>query len=161
MEVIRQGVVVIIDSHTPSLPARGFRGSESLFRGKRRKTLARIGFAAKRAQATGMGRREQMIHDMDEAGIDRCALLAWYWENPETCLLHNEWHAGWINEDPERFYAFAALHPGMEDPLGNCQKGMNKDFPESANVTPGLKDFPCTTQFGCPAWNLLKTKDGP
>ena len=53
---------------------------------------------------------------------------------------------------------FAALHPGMEDPLGELSKGMNKDFPESGNVTPGLKDFPCTTQFGLSCMEFAQAK---
>lgn len=55
--------------------------------------------------------REQMLADMDAAGVSKAVLLGWYWENPETCHEQNAWHARWMAEDSERFIAFASVHP--------------------------------------------------
>ena len=59
----------------------------------------------------GWADRETMLADMDAALVDKALLLGWYWENPETCHLHNRWHVEWTSKDPDRFIAFAAINP--------------------------------------------------
>jgi predicted TIM-barrel fold metal-dependent hydrolase len=82
-----------------------------------------------------------MIEDMDCAGVDRCALLAWYWEKPETCRLHNDWNARWIEEDPDRFYAFAAIHPEMNDPMEELQIRHDQGFSGIGECHPMAQGF--------------------
>jgi hypothetical protein len=54
---------------------------------------------------------EATIAHMDEAGLDSCVMLGWYWQKLETCEQQNEWHAGWIRRFPKRLFAFAAAQP--------------------------------------------------
>lgn len=54
---------------------------------------------------------ELLLKRMDEAGIHGAVILGWYWENPETAKLQNEWTAQWIARYPDRLKAFAAIHP--------------------------------------------------
>jgi predicted TIM-barrel fold metal-dependent hydrolase len=54
---------------------------------------------------------EQLLRDMDAAGVARAVLLGWYWEKPETCAWHNRFYAACVCEHPDRLAAFAALHP--------------------------------------------------
>jgi predicted TIM-barrel fold metal-dependent hydrolase len=54
---------------------------------------------------------EQLLRDMDAAGVARAVLLGWYWEKPETCAWHNRFYAACVREHPDRLAAFAALHP--------------------------------------------------
>src|ERR1700678_1056831 len=54
-----------------------------------------------------------MIADMDEAGIDSCVMLGWYWERQETCDLQNRWHGEWIKRHPGRLLGFAAVQPAQ------------------------------------------------
>ena len=42
---------------------------------------------------------------MEFASVQKTVLLGWYWENYQTCIQQNDWHARWIQEDPEKFYA--------------------------------------------------------
>ena len=69
--------------------------------------------------------RHKILADMDAAGVERCVLLGWYWENHDTCIEQNEWHHRWLREDPERFIAFAALNPAAGhlavDELERCR----------------------------------------
>jgi uncharacterized protein len=51
------------------------------------------------------------IADMDEAGVDACVMLGWYWERQDTCELQNAWHAEWVRRHPGRLAAFAAVQP--------------------------------------------------
>jgi predicted TIM-barrel fold metal-dependent hydrolase len=54
---------------------------------------------------------EQLLRDMDAAGVARAVLLGWYWEKPETCAWHNRFYAACVREHPDRLAAFATLHP--------------------------------------------------
>ena len=141
MEGIRQGVVVIIDCHTHRYPPEVFGDPKAFSEAKREKHWLELVSPQKGHGLQGWADGEQMISDMDRAGIDRSALLAWYWENPDTCLLHNEWHAKWINEDPVRFYAFAAVHPEMQDPIGELQSCHEKGFSGIGECHPWAQGF--------------------
>jgi predicted TIM-barrel fold metal-dependent hydrolase len=54
---------------------------------------------------------DQLLRDMDAAGVSRAVLLGWYWEKPETCAWHNRFLAACVREHPDRFAAFASVHP--------------------------------------------------
>jgi predicted TIM-barrel fold metal-dependent hydrolase len=56
---------------------------------------------------------EQLLRDMDVAGVARAVLLGWYWEKPETCAWHNRFYAACVREHPDRLAAFATLHPAV------------------------------------------------
>jgi hypothetical protein len=59
----------------------------------------------------GFPSMEQLLRDMDAAGVARAVLLGWYWEKPTTCAWHNRFYAACVREHPDRLAAFAALHP--------------------------------------------------
>ena len=65
---------------------------------------------------------EDLLRAMDRDGIEKVLLQAWYWENPGTCHLQNEWHAEWISRFPGRFMGCAAIHPEMKDPCGELEQ---------------------------------------
>ncbi len=89
----------------------------------------------------GWSSREAMIADMDRASVHKAVLLGWYWQNPETCILHNEWHAEWIKEDPERFYAFATIHPSLRNPIDELKKRQEQGFVGIGECHPGVQGF--------------------
>lgn len=55
---------------------------------------------------------DDLLREMDRAGLQRAVLQGWYWENPATCRLQNRFFADCIQAHPDRLLAFAALHPG-------------------------------------------------
>jgi hypothetical protein len=67
---------------------------------------------------------EQLLRDMDAAGVARAVLLGWYWEKPETCAWHNRFYAACVRAHPDRLAAFAALHPaaGREATLAEVRR---------------------------------------
>ena len=139
---------MIIDSHTHRYPPEVFEDPKTFSAARRESHWLELVLPQKGPRLQGWADRSQMIGDMDGAGIDRCVLLAWYWENPETCLLHNQWHAQWIKEDPARFYAFAAVHPGMEDPVGELEKRHEQGFSGIGECHPWAQGF----SMRDPAW---------
>ncbi|MEX0322582.1 MAG: amidohydrolase family protein [Puniceicoccaceae bacterium] len=64
---------------------------------------------------------EDLLRAMDRDGIEQVLLQAWYWENPESCNMQNEWHADWISRYPGRFIACAAIHPEMQHPVAELE----------------------------------------
>jgi predicted TIM-barrel fold metal-dependent hydrolase len=64
---------------------------------------------------------EQLVAAMDRDGVEKVLLQAWYWQNPETSRLQNEWHAEWIERFPDRLMACAAIHPEDPDPVGQLE----------------------------------------
>ena len=54
---------------------------------------------------------DQLLRDMDAAGVNQAVLLGWYWENQATCVEQNKFYAGCVRAHPDRLAAFATLHP--------------------------------------------------
>ena len=59
---------------------------------------------------------EQMLQDMDAAGVEKAVLLGWYWQKPETCAWQNRCYARWVAAHPDRLAAFATIHPAAGEP---------------------------------------------
>ena len=58
----------------------------------------------------GWATLEQLLRDMDQAGIEKAVLLGWYWENHETCITQNRWYRRWKDAHPDRLIAFANVN---------------------------------------------------
>jgi predicted TIM-barrel fold metal-dependent hydrolase len=54
---------------------------------------------------------DQLLHDMDVAGVEKAVLLGWYWERPATCTWQNRFYAECTRAHPDRLAAFATIHP--------------------------------------------------
>ena len=139
---------MIIDSHTHRYPPEVFEDPKAFSEARRERHWLELVLPQEGPRLQGWADRNQMIGDMDEGGVDRCVLLAWYWENPDTCFWHNEWHARWIKDDPERFDAFAAVHPGMKDPVGELQRRHDQGFSGIGECHPWVQGFPMSD----PTW---------
>lgn len=54
---------------------------------------------------------DELLCEMDTAGVERAVLLGWYWERPATCAWQNRFYAECIRAYPDRLSAFAMVHP--------------------------------------------------
>ncbi len=54
---------------------------------------------------------DQLLRDMDSAGVNLAVLLGWYWENQATCVLQNRFYAECVRAHPDRLAAFASVQP--------------------------------------------------
>jgi len=52
---------------------------------------------------------DELLRDMDKAGVDRSVMLGWYWERQETSELQNSWFSEWVKAHPDRISGFAAV----------------------------------------------------
>jgi uncharacterized protein len=81
---------------------------------------------------------EQLLRDMDAAGVARAVLLGWYWEKPETCAWHNRFYAACVRGHPDRLAAFAALHPaaGREATLAEVRRARDEGLIGLGELSP-------------------------
>ncbi len=54
---------------------------------------------------------QELLEKMDAAGIEKIVLQGWYWQQFETCQLHNRWMAELVHRHPDRIAAFASILP--------------------------------------------------
>ena len=80
---------------------------------------------------------------MDEAGVDRAILLGWYWENPGSCAGQNRFLAECVRRHPDRFSAFAAVHPGAgaEAMLAEIRRAREEGFLGLGELSPHAQGF--------------------
>ena len=132
---------MIVDAHTHRYPPEAYDDPAAFATPRKESHWLKLVSPEKGPRLQGWADGERMASDMREAEVDRCALLAWYWENPETCKWHNDWHARWIREDPGRYCAFAAVHPGMNDPVEELQRRYEQGFCGIGECHPRAQGF--------------------
>jgi len=54
---------------------------------------------------------EELLQEMDRAGVERAVLLGWYWSNARTCELQNRFYGECVRAYPDRLSAFATIQP--------------------------------------------------
>ncbi len=54
---------------------------------------------------------EQLIADMDAAGIDKVVLQGIYFQHHHNCVTQNNWYIDWCRQYPDRLLAFATVQP--------------------------------------------------
>ena len=97
-----------------------------------------------------------MLADMDRAGVDRCVLLGWYWENYQTCIEANNWYRKWISQDPDRFIGFLALRPDLpnlsdylKEALADGFQGIGESHPWAQKFSMQNKEWMGAMEFAC------------
>lgn len=55
---------------------------------------------------------DELLREMDRAGVERAVLLGWYWEKAETCSWQNRFFTTCVRAHPQRLSAFATFHAG-------------------------------------------------
>jgi uncharacterized protein len=94
---------------------------------------------AGRRSIQGWAGSSTLLRDMDRAGIEKCVLQGWYWENQETCDLQNGWFSALTKAHPDRFLAFATVQPrakqaaldSLERALDAGSCGIGELFPQA------------------------------
>ncbi len=97
--------IMIIDSHThifsPDVIANRARYAErDAFFGE-----LYSGVAARMVNA------DRIIIAMDTAGIDKCVVTGWCWQNHDVCVEQNSWTMEVARQYPDRLLALAAIQP--------------------------------------------------
>lgn len=131
--------MLIIDAHTHCYPSKVANDPAAFARQQREpRWLDMV-----QSPLQGWASRDAMLAAMDAAGVSRAILLSWYWENPDTCRLQNEWHARWMARDPDRFVPLAAFHPnGGETLLSEIRDLLRAGFRGVGELHPPGQGYP-------------------
>jgi uncharacterized protein len=107
---------------------------------------------AKRATIQGWADIPRLIADMDRAGIERCVMLGWYWEQQSTCNEQNGWFIEWVRERPDRLSAFAAVQPAAgQEALDALQRTLDVGLCGVGEILPQAQGF----MFDDPYWEQV------
>jgi predicted TIM-barrel fold metal-dependent hydrolase len=98
-----------------------------------------------RRSIQGWAGPDELIADMDEAGVEACVMLGWYWQRQETCDLQNGWYTEWIRRHPGRLIGFAAVQPAqgrrsaeaLERALDSGLRGVGEILPQAQGFALG------------------------
>jgi len=95
-----------------------------------------------RRSVQGWASAAVMLRDMDRAGIEKCVLLGWYWENQETCDLQNAWFNDLIKAHPDRLLAFATIQPrAKQAALDSLERALDVGFCGIGGLFPQAQEF--------------------
>lgn len=86
---------------------------------------------------------DELLRELDRAGISRAVLLGWYWENPATCAWQNRFFAACVRAHADRFDAFATIHPGagLEPVLGEIERARDEGLIGLGELSPHAQAY--------------------
>lgn len=87
---------------------------------------------------------DELLQEMDRAGVDRAVLLGWYWTNGATCQLQNRFHATCVRRHPDRLSAFATLQPlaGKDETLAELRRAHDDGLVGLGELSPHSQGYP-------------------
>lgn len=92
---------------------------------------------------------EEMLHAMDESGIERTVLMGWYWEHAATCVEQNRWYAEMLAREPGRWHAFASIQPlDRVSAMEELRYAVDHGFKGIGEIHPAVQGF----SLRDPAW---------
>jgi len=94
-----------------------------------------------RPSIQGWSTPDQLLRDMDEAGIETVVLQGWYWETMSSCRLQNRFYAELIRQYTDRIQAFATLLPSAEDLEGELKWIRENGFIGIGELHPQAQGF--------------------
>lgn len=99
---------------------------------------------------------DELLRNMDSAGIERAWLLGWYWERPSSCRWQNRFYADCVAQHPDRLNAFATVHPGEGEAslVSDLQWARNHGLIGLGELSPHSIDWALSD----PSWQAVLAK---
>ena len=101
----------VIDAHIHAYPAAVFDDPRTWAAARQESWWADAVAPLARPSIQGWADVDQLLRDMDDAGVDQAVMLGWYWQHQTTCEENNAWMAAWRTAHPDRLHAFTAVNP--------------------------------------------------
>lgn len=102
-----------------------------------------------RRSLQGWGDVDDLLKEMDRAGVDRAVLQGWYWEHQETCDWQNSYYADCIRMHPDRLSAFASVQPKSgREALDGIRRIRDQGFLGLGELCPAAQNG----ELGDPNW---------
>jgi uncharacterized protein len=135
-------VVRIIDCHVHLYPEEVFTDPVKWGSAHHEPWWTKCVAPAGRRSLQGWASVSDLLRDMDRAGVEKCVLLGWYWENQETCNLQNSWYLDWITAYPDRLLGFATVQPAAgERAVLNLRKALDRGCCGIGELFPAAQGF--------------------
>lgn len=111
-----------------------------------------------RPSIQGWASEEQLLRDMDDAGIETAILLGWYWQNIENSKLQNRFYAELIKRHPTRLKAYASVQATAgKDALAEIDWALANGFIGIGEIHPQAQGF----SLADPVWHqVMEHLDG-
>lgn len=132
---------MIIDFHTHVFPPR--------IKQNHRRYLAQDRcFAALYAQKTAkLATAEELIHSMDQAGIDKSVIVNIGWVTPELCAETNDYILESIARYPQRLIGFCSVQPqSIEAAIAEIERCARAGIKGVGELRPDMQSFDLTNQ---------------
>jgi len=86
---------------------------------------------------------DDLLREMDRAGVTRAVLLGWYWEKPATCAGQNRFFGECVRAHPDRLMAFAVLNPtaGHWATLGEMHRARDEGLIGLGELSPHSQGY--------------------
>ena len=99
---------------------------------------------------------DELLRDLDAAGIERAVLQGWYWEKHDTCVLQNRFYAACIHAHSDRLSAFAGFHPaaGSNAVTQEIRRAANEGFRGLGELSPHSQKLPVDDRVWSQAMGL-------
>jgi len=94
---------------------------------------------------------DDLLRDMDIAGVDRVVMLGWYWEHQSTADLQNQWFIEWVRAHPDRISGFAAAVCGDPGVLESTRRALDAGLCGLGELLPQAQGF----TFKDDSWTAL------
>jgi hypothetical protein len=106
-------IVRVIDSHVHLYPPEANQDPALWATTRRENDWSAMCTRRRRngAAVQGFPSLDELIHEMDDAGVETAILLGWYWKHHDTCAAQNRFYADCVRTHPDRLAAFATLQP--------------------------------------------------
>lgn len=94
-----------------------------------------------RPSIQGWSTPDELMRDMDGAGLEKVVLLGWYWENADSCRLQNRFYADLLRRYPDRLLVFASIQPGDPEVLDEIDRAQDAGFTGLGEIHPQAQGF--------------------
>jgi len=101
---------MIVDSHIHLYPEDVFRDPKSWAERRGEPYWLSCVASEKGKSLQGWKTVDELLRDMDTAGVEHVLILAWYWENHDSCIDNFNWQTKWIRTHPDRISALAPFN---------------------------------------------------
>ncbi|MBN2235734.1 MAG: amidohydrolase [Opitutales bacterium] len=133
---------MIIDSHTHLFPSVAVADPREFARSRNEVFWGELMAPSTGRSLQGWVSPDEMLHAMDESGIERAVLMGWYWEHPATCVEQNRWYARMLEQEPGRWHAFASIHPlDRVSAMEELRFAVDHGFKGIGEVHPAVQGF--------------------
>lgn len=87
---------------------------------------------------------DNLLHEMDAAGVDRAVLLGWYWQTAKSCEEQNAFFAECVGAHPDRLSACVTVYPpaGVEHVEREFARAAQASFQGVGELSPHSQQYP-------------------